>query len=471
MPVFRPLVLALIATLAGCNACNDQAAEQPAAERMTVQERVNKKVGRNIGGDPQLVLFVVMDTVRSDHTSLCGYDRPTTPRLAAMARAGAAFSCDVYAPAPWTLPSHASFFTGRSVTEHATMFVGDSDVEINSTITARPLDTSFKTLAETYADRGYQTVAISANSIVNDASGLLQGFQHRDISTNGLTMRMRGLGSTLRTRLEALDPDKPVFMFINIYDAHDPYPQVPDDLDWIPGQPRTPLDAYTHDPDNPYYAFIKGIMTDEEKPKFLERLTNGYDYGVLMADTNLSVVMTILMREGWLEDGYRMLVTSDHGEFLGEHNKLRHCGYIWEPVVRVPLVYFDTTKRRQPVLPKPMSGMHVYDLLLDGKLPETLQVPHTVSEKNPTDIIVGQIAGAVWGPDEKAVCMEGEKGIYKLTEDPDEESLHPIHGHPLEPELDRLCSAIDALHELEPPKASPELTEALKAMGYLADDE
>lgn len=458
----RTLMSIALATLVGCT-CAGETETEPTAN----QERAKQKVGRNIGGEPKVVLFVVMDTVRADHTSLCGYSRPTTPRLAAMARAGAAFSCDMYAPAPWTLPSHATFFTGKSVTEHATMFVGDSDVAINKTITARPLDQTFETLAEIYKARGYQTVAISANSIINDASGLLQGFEHRDVSNNGLSMRMRGLGNTMRTRLEALDKDQPLFLFVNIYDAHDPYPQVPADLSWVDAQPRTVIDAYSHDPENPYYAFIKGIMPDEERPQFLKRLTNGYDFGVYTADTNLSVLMTILLRDEWLTDGYRMLVTSDHGEFLGEHDKLRHCGFVYEPVVRVPLVYFDTTKRRQPKLPKPLSGQHVFHLLRDGKLPDKIEIPHTVSEKNPEDIIVGQIAGAIWQGNDKAVCVEGEKALYDLRTDPGETRQSPIDGHILEPELDKLCKAIDKLHTLEPPEVSEELTEALKAMGYV----
>ena len=61
------------------------------------------------------VLFVVMDTVRADHTSLCGYDRPTTPTLEALRADGASVSCGGVAPGSWTIPSVASFFTGMQV--------------------------------------------------------------------------------------------------------------------------------------------------------------------------------------------------------------------------------------------------------------------------------------------------------------------------------------------------------------------
>ena len=55
------------------------------------------------------VLFIVLDTVRSDHLSLCGYPRPTSPTLERLSSTTTAWTCEAYAPGSWTLPSHASF--------------------------------------------------------------------------------------------------------------------------------------------------------------------------------------------------------------------------------------------------------------------------------------------------------------------------------------------------------------------------
>lgn len=454
--------LTALTLLAACTASPCTPDDAPTAEEAPRRGR------RNIGGQPHLVLFMVLDTVRSDHTSLCGYERPTTPTLQALLRSGT-HTCDAYAPAPWTLPSHASYFTGVPVTEHATMFVGNSDVSINATITARPLDARFETLAETFKARGYQTLAISANSILNDASGLLQGFDHTEISENGLSLRARGLGTALRAKLDALDPEKPLFLFVNAYDAHDPYPAIPPGVDWVPSQPRAKLDAYTKDPNNPYYAFIKGLMPEADRPAFLEQLKNGYDYGIAHADANVAVVINHLHRGGWLEAGYRVVVTSDHGEFLGEHELLRHCGFVWEPVVRVPLIFVDSTRRTRPKFPPAMSALHAYHLVRDGYLPEVATPPHTVSEKNPDDILVGTIAGAVWNGRQKAVCVEGQRAAYDLTADPSEQTPLDLEGSALVPTLDKLCRDIEALHKLPPPKVDPSLTQALLKMGYVDD--
>jgi hypothetical protein len=480
-----PLVIATLATACTCSARqppSDDATAREEASQAEAQRRAGTHGGsgelnplrRNVGGEPHVVLLMVTDTVRADHTSLCGYGRPTTPYLKKLVEAGASFTCDAYAPAPWTLPSHASYFTGLPVTEHQTMFVANSDVSINATITARPLATDFTTLAETYRERGYQTVAISANSIINPASGLLQGFDVVKVSPNGMTLRGRALGTAVRETLDTLDPAKPLFLFVNSYDAHDPYPAVPAGVPWLPAQGRGKIDAYTKSPDNPYYAFLNGLMPEAQKPAFLSHLTDTYDYGIAFADANVGVVVGALNRGKWTQKGYRLLITADHGEFLGEHGLLRHCGYVWEPVVNVPMVYVDSTRRTKFHFPEPFSAAHAFHLLRDGHLPETGGLPaHSVSEKNPDDILGGTIAGAVWGKDgQKWTCVEGKSSMWDLNVDPDERNPAPLGTEGPGPGLlQTLCTDIDALHQLAAPAVDPTLTAALKAMGYASDEE
>ena len=59
---------------------------------------------------PSTVIFVVMDTLRADRASLCGYAHPTTPKLEALVERGASYACNSHAPSTWTLPSHATLF-------------------------------------------------------------------------------------------------------------------------------------------------------------------------------------------------------------------------------------------------------------------------------------------------------------------------------------------------------------------------
>lgn len=135
-------------------------AEAPAPRRAQAPEVVAPP------GRPGLVLFVVLDTVRADHTSLCGHDRPTTPFLQALAgQQGWSHTCGLVTPGTWTLPSHASFFTGLLPTEHRLITKG------------HPLPPGVPTLAERFAAEGYQTVLLSANPTLNKASGIGRGFE------------------------------------------------------------------------------------------------------------------------------------------------------------------------------------------------------------------------------------------------------------------------------------------------------
>ena len=116
-------------------------------------------------GDPPNVLLIVLDTVRADRLSLYGYRRPTSPTLERLAKRGIRFD-EARATAPWTLPSHASMFTGR--------WPHELDVDWYT-----PLGTKFPTLAEYLGSRGYATAGFVAN--VHYCSydfGLDRGFTH-----------------------------------------------------------------------------------------------------------------------------------------------------------------------------------------------------------------------------------------------------------------------------------------------------
>lgn len=462
-------LLAILALATGCgSSCGSSEPEPEPTPAAPALPALDIGAPDDASLPPHLVVMVVLDTVRADHTSLCGYERPTTPNLARLATAGAAFTCRAYAPAPWTLPSHASFFTGTSVTEHGAMWVSDSDVAINDTIRARPLGPEFETLAETFKARGYQTVAVTANTIINGASGLLQGFDQVAVSPTMTAFRKRKLLEKVKQKLTKVDPTKPLFLFVNIYDAHDPYPAVPKTVPWLEPQKKTPLDPYTKAAENPFYRFVNGDMTDVEAGPFLDRIGNGYDMGISHADRSLGELLTGLIATGWTRGRHRLIVTSDHGELLGEHGMLRHSGFIYEGAVRVPFVYVDSAqKQAPPLLPEPFSAVHAYHLALDGRLPETVSIAHTVSEKNPESIWVGQVAGAVWSDHDKLACIEGAKSRWDLAADPNEDAPLSVGDHSAAADLEALCEGITRLHALPPPSGDAALMEALKAAGYV----
>ena len=116
-------------------------------------------------GQSPNVLLIVLDTVRADRLSLYGYRRPTSPTLERLARGGVRFD-EARATAPWTLPSHASLFTGR--------WPHELDVSWKT-----PLGTKFPTLAEYLGSRGYATAGFVANvQYCSYEFGLDRGFTH-----------------------------------------------------------------------------------------------------------------------------------------------------------------------------------------------------------------------------------------------------------------------------------------------------
>lgn len=410
------------------------------------------------------MILVVLDTVRADHTSACGYDRPTTPVLDELVRRGGTLSCDAKSPAPWTHPSHASFFTGRPVTEHGAIWVDDSAVAINPVTRVRPLAESFDTLAEAFRARGYQTAALVANMIVTEPSGLLQGFDTREITPSSLGFRGKKLRPAAKRLVDGLDPSKPLFLFVNLYDAHDPYPAIPTGVPWAPPQERLDLHPNEPDRDSAYVRYVRGTMPDADRAAFLEQVKNGYDWGVHAADENLGVVLGLLDHRGWLGDDFRIAVTSDHGELLGEHQLLRHGGFVWEGMVSVPLLLHDATRETPPTIPSPVSALVVHDWLLHGTIPDVPVV--ATAEKNVRDVLVGTDAAALWVGKDKAVCVNGERGRYDLGADPEEASRLALEGA-LGEALAPWCAGAEALKGWPVPTEDGELTRALREVGYV----
>ena len=123
-----------------------------------------------------VVIFVVIDTLRADRTSLCGYEHPTTPNLEELVESGATYACNSHSPSTWTLPSHASFFTGVGLEGHQSGDGGGPQRMKWGGVT--PLGPELPTLAEEMSARGYQTLLLTGNPVVSERLGLTRGFDH-----------------------------------------------------------------------------------------------------------------------------------------------------------------------------------------------------------------------------------------------------------------------------------------------------
>lgn len=168
----------------------------------------------------ELIILLLIDATRPDHLSAYGYERPTTPNLKALATQSTTYA-KVYANAPWTRPSTASFLTGLNASRHRTE---TSHSQLPSDIV---------TLAERLHKVGYATSGFSANSNGGSLAGLDRGFDLFEDPTNTYTKKIRGKTYnglpngmfTVGRALEHLRNSKAQreFIFIFLVDPHDPY--------------------------------------------------------------------------------------------------------------------------------------------------------------------------------------------------------------------------------------------------------
>lgn len=274
------------------------------------------------------ILLIVLDTVRADRLSAYGYARPTTPELAAFAEKAIRYT-DFYATAPWTVPSHASLFTGLyPVSHHATQ-------------ERVKLEASFATLAEILRNAGYQTWGASGNPWMGPAVNLSQGFEtfvetwRADLKT-GLP-RPSGTphpANAAFTRfLERRDPRRPFFAFINYMDAHMPFvPPEPYASRFLP--PDADRARAFELGQTKWSEYYRGRpYTDQD----LLLLSNLYDAGLAYLSSEVGALLRIAERRGHFEDTL-IVITADHGEHFGENGLIGHMFGLYNTAVRAPLL-------------------------------------------------------------------------------------------------------------------------------------
>ncbi len=289
---------------------------------------------------PDIVLLV-LDTVRADHLSVYGYGRETTPELAALLtrRPEARVHPMALANGTWTVPSHASLFTGLPPSEHGAQF-GRAARE-GFAIHAE------RTLAEALGEVGYRTLSVFANPWLMRVKGMGRGFDvHLLTGRSGVSPpigeRLReallpslaaggahsGAGAAYVNALllEAVDGagSGPLFLFANYVDAHAPYlPPREFRGRFAPWSPR----------ERPEHLAL--AQPEAEK----RRLEARYDECIAGLDRDLGLLFAELERRGRLADAW-IFVTSDHGEAFGEHGVTEHGTTVYGEVTRVPLLLF-----------------------------------------------------------------------------------------------------------------------------------
>jgi arylsulfatase A-like enzyme len=306
-------------------------------------------------GSPNVVI-IVLDTLRADHVSSYGYARQTSPNIDRLATEGVLFE-NAVSPTPWSLPSHASLLTGRYQFEH-----GIQDIPAMSPLgLKRPQLNGFPSLGEVLQKRGYRTGAFSANRVNFTANlGFERGFLHFEDYFHSpadaflRTLYGREFSRIYLNRTEHSKVKRLLrwFGFNSILDRSDEgsirvlgalgiekrATEVNREfVQWIDSGPSG----------RPFFSFLNYIDVHHpyggppsfDKPWKGDSVIDLYDDGIKYVDDCVGELMRELQQRG-LAGNTLVVVTSDHGESLGDHRIAFHGEALYREQIHVPLIFW-----------------------------------------------------------------------------------------------------------------------------------
>jgi len=313
--------------------------------------------------DAPNVLLVILDTARASRA----YDSELMPNLNEFASGGARYT-NAYTTGPWSLPSHASLFTGEYTSDHRTHAGTPQFTPETTPIAAR------------LSEAGYETLAYSNNFWVSPSFGFDTGFdryrvgwelfeggegfaevgkEHTDIpgqirafgpkllSRDGIQTLLNAFylvtfwdrydsGARRTTRHAekwATNSDAPFFMFLNYHEPHLEYDAPDEYIERVTPEGTTPPSA--DDVNQEAWDYVAG---DEEMDESdFETLRLLYDAELHYLDTRLGQLFDTLESEGVLSETL-VVVASDHGENLGDHGLMSHQYCLYDTLMHVPLL-------------------------------------------------------------------------------------------------------------------------------------
>ncbi len=315
------------------------------------------------------VLLIVLDTVRADRLELNGYHRDTFPWLKSFAAEGANFTRALSA-ASWTVPSHASMFTGLYPSAHGAHHEH------------RYLDDAQTTLAETLYRHGWTTVALSANPWISKVSGLTQGFAvtepvwranaeilfsfaYRVAWKVGLLPQDhcgRGVTEAWLEWLADWEGERPFFALLNYIEPHIPYHLLPPDQFTTFAPENVTRGEMVRASQRMQRAELVGDRITSEDARKVNDL---YDAAIRYQGDLVAEAVEALRARGVLDQTI-VIVVSDHGDLLGTHGMFTHGRSLSEQLLSVPLVMrYPPRVPRGLVIETPVTTAALMPTILD----------------------------------------------------------------------------------------------------------
>lgn len=470
------------------------------------------------------VLWIVLDTVRADHLGCYGGNDGTTPNLDQWAAGSTVFDRAV-ANAIWTVPSHASMFTGKSVREHGVDF---DHLRLSDGQT---------TVAAELRARGYRTAAFSNNPWISRDTHLARGFDHCELMRHlprlgrfsleylcqrlGVTPFVPWLDGDMGAALtnvevdrwlsEQVTNDAPLFVYVNYMEAHSPY-----------AAPKAYRSRFmsSEQVDRSYdlrwsvYGYIVPTLSvrfNVEGGAFLpesdrEVLKRQYDSAIRYLDDRVAELIGLYRERGILNDTL-VIIASDHGEYLDTHRMWGHRYQAYDDVTHTALIVRAPGQTEGRRVSASVQLSDLYDTVLaatndnsgSDAYPRNLlstankSAPrYAVSEYTgpvPSTIAQGRATGIPTGDyrDDPQLAVQdgrytfllstaGKRELYDVVADPTE-STNLVHTRPADAKrlADYLSTWLEQTREFKPTDndeaapMSPAVKNALKSLGYAGD--
>lgn len=453
---------------------------------------------------PPNIVIIVLDTARPDYLSAYGHSRPTSPYLETFAKQGTRYD-RAYSVSNWTLPAHASLFSGRRPEEHC------------ATQASPKISDAVPMMADRLAHAGYQTAGFSNNPWVTEPTGLARGFQHfRENEDKSSTLFASDDHKVHRTVADLTAwfsdvrrPEAPFFVFVNLIEPHMPYMPTWEAAAPFMASPEAYDSAIEHFfPDaraveitNRHYAGKEPLT-----PKEWSDLRALYEGELRTVDDVTRQLMELVDAHSDPKETI-VFVISDHGENLGDHGHLTHVFNLYDSNLRIVCLArgpgFDAgavEKRLVQITdlyPTVMAAARQTiepgcdGLDLRGDLPTNRYVSAwqdfpvmtlgAVSEEMRESGVLKQYERELFaavGPRFKLISGSDEsQEAYDLSRDPNE--LQPLEAHKIQvavfKSLMETIAGARATKCAAPAQAPPELTdeqrEMLRKLGYIGEDE
>ena len=425
------------------------------------------------GHRPNVILLSI-DTLRYDHLGAYGYPRETSPNIDALARESLVFE-QAIAHSPSTLSSHASILTSLLPQHHGASIGRET-----------ALPEQVLTLAEVLQENRYATASFNGGIQLDAVYGIAQGFDlyqsarlentpaHalRDPEDRLISVVARALDWIEATR------ERPFFLFLHSYEVHHPY--TPQDEFYVP----------THEgyegvvPRDVPVEFLEAVVAGKVKlnAEDHQRIVDSYDAEIRSVDAAVGKLIDELMRTGVLDETV-LIVTSDHGEELGEHGWMGWHGHtLYDELLRVPLlIRLPEAEDGGRRVRHQVRGIDIAPTVLDLV---DIEVPAVFGGRS---LLQADVRDAVshlavskrdTGPEEDILSLRTEEWklvhgrVYHLTEDRAEQTdvyaTHRALAESLREALDTLVGE-RALQAGTPVKPDSILVDRLRALGYLGE--